>query len=523
MKCQMCGEINKLDVRYCESCGARLDAPISVTASTDAQGLSALTCRQCSAVILPGERSCEQCGAPVSSGSMESTGLSGELRVSDLPAGGFADTAHDMNAFHAPIPSSMSGPLQYTIEQDTQDETVRPSDEQTQEAVIVADNNGENLFDGFVPVPVDAPAIATPVMEPVAVEAVYEVVESSPVATPSAAEVQALKQQRTLLEQEIQRQQDIINQLDAMRNTFREVTPQAVLIGITEAEQMLVGLRANLDALPMPPEIDPLLIERLTKDMARQVEIVEQFEQIQRTFGSATPRAVVQGITDARASVAQIHAELVAYGVDATPPRMYNPDFVPVPPVVAPAPVPARVVAMPADAIPSAPLPPAPVPSAPVVEPTPAYDPPAVPADILAMSVNSGPLAPLTATDVPTTTERPVGQVVNPVAPTARLQLESGTVLSLPSGRREIIIGRDDPISGVHPEVDMTPYGAESGGVSRRHVRLTVLEGQWMITDLQSTNHTRVNGVRIDPGVPTQLPDGAQVVLGRIGFIFRCS
>jgi hypothetical protein len=273
----------------------------------------------------------------------------------------------------------------------------------------------------------------------------------------------------------------------------------------------------------MPPEIDPLLIERLTKDMARQVEIVEQFEQIQRTFGSATPRAVVQGITDARASVAQIHAELVAYGVDATPPRMYNPDFVPVPPVVAPAPVPARVVAMPADAIPSAPLPPAPVPSAPVVEPTPAYDPPAVPADILAMSVNSGPLAPLTATDVPTTTERPVGQVVNPVAPTARLQLESGTVLSLPSGRREIIIGRDDPISGVHPEVDMTPYGAESGGVSRRHVRLTVLEGQWMITDLQSTNHTRVNGVRIDPGVPTQLPDGAQVVLGRIGFIFRCS
>jgi hypothetical protein len=122
-----------------------------------------------------------------------------------------------------------------------------------------------------------------------------------------------------------------------------------------------------------------------------------------------------------------------------------------------------------------------------------------------------------------TMAERPVGQVHNPVAPTARLQLESGTVLTLPTGRREIIIGRDDPISGVHPEVDMTPYGAESGGVSRRHVRLTVLDGQWMITDLQSTNHTRVNGVRIDPGVPTQLPDGAQVVLGRIGFIFRCS
>ena len=513
MKCQMCGEINKLDVRYCESCGARLDAPVNVAANADAHGLSALTCRQCSAVILPGERSCEQCGAPVPTSSVDATGISSELRVSDLPLGGFADTALDMNAFHAPTPSSMSGPLQYTIEADTHDDT--------QEAVVMPQDNDLTLSQGFAPTPTDAPTHDAPATPPAVVDAVYEVDETSAVVAPSAAEVQALKQQRSLLEQEIQRQQDIINQLDAMRNTFREVTPQAVLIGITEAEQMLVGLRADLAALPMPPEIDPLLIERLTKDMARQVEIIEQFEQIQRTFGSATPRAVVQGITDARASVAHLHAELVAYGIEVSPPRVQNPDFVPVPPVVAPAPVPARVVAMPADAIPSAPLPPAPIPSAPLPEVAP--DAPAVPADILAMAVNSGPLAPLTATEAPTITERPVGQVVNPVAPTARLQLESGTVLTLPSGRREIIIGRDDPISGVHPEVDMTPYGAESGGVSRRHVRLTVLEGQWMITDLQSTNHTRVNGVRIDPGVPTQLPDGAQVVLGRIGFIFRSS
>jgi pSer/pThr/pTyr-binding forkhead associated (FHA) protein len=125
------------------------------------------------------------------------------------------------------------------------------------------------------------------------------------------------------------------------------------------------------------------------------------------------------------------------------------------------------------------------------------------------------------AADPSTAIEKPVSPVANPVMPIARLQLESGTVLPLPTGRREIIIGRDDPISGVHPEIDLTPYGAESGGVSRRHVRLTVIDGQWMITDLQSTNHTRVNGVRIDPGVPTQLPDGAQVVLGRIGFVFR--
>jgi hypothetical protein len=523
MKCQMCGVINKLDVRYCESCGARLDASMNVVANADAHGLSALTCKQCSAVILPGERSCEQCGAPIAT-NIEATGISSELRVSDLPTGGFADTALDMNAFHAPTPSNMSGPLQYTIESDTPDDAANPIDADLQAGVVLPQNNENDPPQELASTPVEAPMHDAPAASHGAVEAVYEVVEISATATPSAIDIQALKQQRTYLEQEIQRQQDIINQLDAMRNTFREVTPQAVLIGITEAEQMLVGLRADLAALPMPTEIDPLLIERLTKDMARQVEIIEQFEQIQRTFGSATPRAVVQGITDARASVANIHAELTAFGVEVVPPRVQNPDFVPVPPVVAPAPVPARVVAMPADAVasPVPPVPPAPpLSSVPVIEPTP--EAPAVPADILAMAVNSGPLAPMSAPDAPTITERPVGQVVNPVAPTARLQLESGTVLTLPSGRREIIIGRDDPISGVHPEVDMTPYGAESGGVSRRHVRLTILEGQWMITDLQSTNHTRVNGVRIDPGVPTQLPDGAQVVLGRIGFIFRCS
>jgi hypothetical protein len=114
----MCGVINKLDVRYCESCGARLEAPVVEVTANAIPAISALTCSQCSAVILPGERTCEQCGTEV---PPEVTGISGELRVSDLPSGGFADTAADMNSFHAPTPSSMSGPLQYTIEADAGD------------------------------------------------------------------------------------------------------------------------------------------------------------------------------------------------------------------------------------------------------------------------------------------------------------------------------------------------------------------------------------------------------------------
>lgn len=520
MKCQMCGEINKLDVRYCESCGARLEASIVEVTANAVPSISALTCSQCSAVVLPGESNCEQCGAAVNPVSPDASGMSGELRVSDLPSGGFADTATDMNSFHAPTPSNMSGPLHYTIESDVADSfSAKQADAQHNIANDAAGiPEGSVLSDEEVPQSHGSVAV-------VAVDGVYEVADTIEAVAPSPADIQALKRQRAVLEQEIKRHQDLIHQLDAMRTTFREVTPQAVLMGISEAEQMLITLKADLDALPLPPEIDPMLIERLKKDMARQIEIIEQFEQIQRTFGSATPRAVVQGIIDARTSATQINADLIAYGVDSAIPRVSNPDEVPFPHVVAPAPVAPRVVATPEEPLPSAAL--APLhnsfASAPLIVPQAGAVAPAIPDDLLAMAPRSGPLAPITATDVPTLAERSVGQVVNPVAPNARLQLESGTVLTLPSGRREIIIGRDDPISGVHPEVDMTPYGAESGGVSRRHVRLTVLEGQWMITDLQSTNHTRVNGVRIDPGVPTQLPDGAQVVLGRIGFIFRCS
>ena len=447
-------------------------------------------------MILPGEKSCEQCGAVIQAVTAEQTGVSGELRVPDLPSGGFADTAADMNAFHTATPSSVSGPIQYTIDADEQ-----PADVDAAPASEPA----------AIPTPVSAEAPVEP-----ALVSEYVVEEPAPDApAPTAAEIQALKQQRAALELEIKRQQDIINQLDVMRNTFREVTPQAVLMGISEAEQRLQVLRGDLDALPQPPEIDPQLIERLKKDMARQVEIIEQFEQIQQTFGAATPRAVIQGIADARAAVELIAADLLAYGVETVAPKIATPGLPAEPPVVVPTPVPPRPVAVPAEAPVAPPPPPAaqplivPVPTAPSVADLAVNAPPAV-------------ISPA-ALEAVTMAERPVGQVVNPVAPTARLQLESGTVLTLPTGRREIIIGRDDPISGVHPEVDMTPYGAESGGVSRRHVRLTVLDGQWMITDLQSTNHTRVNGVRIDPGVPTQLPDGAQVVLGRIGFIFRCS
>ena len=52
--------------------------------------------------------------------------------------------------------------------------------------------------------------------------------------------------------------------------------------------------------------------------------------------------------------------------------------------------------------------------------------------------------------------------------------------------------------------------------VSRRHVRLTRLDGRLRVEDLNSTNGTRVNGRRLEPFAPCVLATGDAVVLGDV-------
>jgi hypothetical protein len=103
----------------------------------------------------------------------------------------------------------------------------------------------------------------------------------------------------------------------------------------------------------------------------------------------------------------------------------------------------------------------------------------------------------------------------------ARLVLQpSGIELPLPLGQ-EIIIGREDPFSGVFPDIDLTPHGAEEGGISRRHLRIRRVAGGYTAEDLNSTNYTFVNRVQLKPGQPVALTDGDEVRAGRIRLLFR--
>src|SRR6185295_6907109 len=115
----------------------------------------------------------------------------------------------------------------------------------------------------------------------------------------------------------------------------------------------------------------------------------------------------------------------------------------------------------------------------------------------------------------------PTAAPVPAAAPAPRLVMDEGKDLLLPTDKPEIIVGREDPISGIFPEIDLTPYGGETGGVSRQHARLTHSDGEWAVIDLNSTNYTRVDGAKIEPNVPVPIKDGTRLQFGRVAMTFR--
>jgi predicted amidophosphoribosyltransferase len=120
-----------------------------------------------------------------------------------------------------------------------------------------------------------------------------------------------------------------------------------------------------------------------------------------------------------------------------------------------------------------------------------------------------------------TVPEAIVPEAAQPVVVGPCLEIvESGAQIPLPD-QPELLIGREDEVSGVHPDIDMTPHRGEEGGISRRHARLTRQGDVWSVADLDSTNGTYVNGTELQPRVPVPLHDGDRVGLGDIQAIFH--
>jgi hypothetical protein len=71
---------------------------------------------------------------------------------------------------------------------------------------------------------------------------------------------------------------------------------------------------------------------------------------------------------------------------------------------------------------------------------------------------------------------------------------------------------------GRGPDADVR---IDDDSISDTHARLEYDMGAWRLTDLESTNGTAIEGVRLAPEVPTPLPYGTTVRLGGVRLQFR--
>jgi len=104
---------------------------------------------------------------------------------------------------------------------------------------------------------------------------------------------------------------------------------------------------------------------------------------------------------------------------------------------------------------------------------------------------------------------------------TARLLVEADNQEFDLSGKDNIMIGREDAVSNIYPDVDLTPHGGEEGGVSRLHARIFYENGQYMLEDENSTNFTFLNRQKLAGKTPSALHDNDEIRLGRVLMRFK--
>jgi pSer/pThr/pTyr-binding forkhead associated (FHA) protein len=85
----------------------------------------------------------------------------------------------------------------------------------------------------------------------------------------------------------------------------------------------------------------------------------------------------------------------------------------------------------------------------------------------------------------------------------------------------ELLLGRSDMAANLLPDLDLTPFGGQAAGVSRRHALIIRREGALYVQDLNSTNGSKLNNVALPGGQQYPLSDGDILELGRLLITIR--
>jgi uncharacterized Zn finger protein (UPF0148 family) len=162
----------------------------------------------------------------------------------------------------------------------------------------------------------------------------------------------------------------------------------------------------------------------------------------------------------------------------------------------------------------------------PPAEEPPAEEPPAPQASAAPLSPEPAQNAETPSPDPASMAETFVGQsaVTKPKMDSipGRFEIPAQNVsIPIPSGANSIVIGREDPVSGIFPDIDLDPHGGHEAGVGRKHAQIMLVNGEVFIEDLDSVNGTVVNKKRLKPHEPAPIKHGDELRLGKMILVYE--
>jgi|CXWL01.1.fsa_nt_gi CRP-like cAMP-binding protein len=105
-------------------------------------------------------------------------------------------------------------------------------------------------------------------------------------------------------------------------------------------------------------------------------------------------------------------------------------------------------------------------------------------------------------------------------APQRFVHVKTGMEFFLAQGK-ETTVGRRDPVTGIHPDIDLTPVD-DKRSISRRHAKVYRTGDKFFVSEeIGTMNGTFVNGVRIETGVPAEIKVTDEVSFGLVVTIFH--
>ena len=121
-----------------------------------------------------------------------------------------------------------------------------------------------------------------------------------------------------------------------------------------------------------------------------------------------------------------------------------------------------------------------------------------------------------------------LGEMNDPAAATAEegatlvFASPDGSTLEIPV-KDDVVIGREDPISEVFPDLDLTGIGGMENGVSRKHAVIHRSGGSYTVEDMGSTNGTFINRKRLRPHEPQAIKPGDELRFGKLALSLQAA